>query len=150
MQAIHSKNTEKSRKLIEQAEQALKNNQFIKNALRELLDNLDEVAEKHSEIRDTMVREILSDTILYQFVFDSSTNDVPSDKDYAMFSDEGNEAVHKALVQFLTHPEVKAARQQLTTPEERLVVFQDGEIETSNGNSYDSYFGWVSSLPSRW
>jgi hypothetical protein len=141
---------EKSEKLIEQA---LKNNQLIKNALRELLDNLDEVAEKHSEINDTMVREILSDIILHFFVFDSPTNDAALDNDsdnyYAMFSDEGNEAVHKALVQFLTHPEAKAARQQLAIPEERLVVFQDAEVESSKGNSYDWYFGEVRSLSLR-
>lgn len=148
MQTIQRGNAEKSKKLIIQAEQALKNNQMIKNALRELLDNLDKVENKHPEIHDTMVREILCDTILDSFVFGSTTDDIyiPSDNEYAMFSNEGNEAVHKALVQFVTHPEVEEARRQLAIPEERLVIFQDDEVESSNGSHYDSYFGWVSSL----
>jgi hypothetical protein len=146
MEDIWRKNAEKSRELIIQAEQALKNNQLIKNALRELLDNLDDVASRYPQIGDTMVRDILSDTILHHFVLPSSTDDIPSDNYYAMLSDEGDEAVHQTLVKFLTHPEVKAARQQLTIPEERLVVFQDSEVESANGNDYSLYFGWVVNL----
>lgn len=146
MQATHRKNAEKSSKLIKQAEQALKNNQLIKNALRELLDNLDEVESKHPQIHDTMVRELLSKTILHYFVLDSYTDDIPSDTYYSMLSNEGDEAVHKALVQFLTHPEVRAAHQQLSIPEERLVVFQDDEVTSAQGNHYDWYFGWIISL----
>lgn len=143
LEDINRKKAEKSRELIKQAEQSLKNNQLIKNALRELLDNLEEVDSRYPQIHDTMVREILSDTILYHFVLDSANDEIPSDNSYEMLSDEADEAVHQALVQFLTHPEVKAARQQLTIPEERLVVFQDSEVESVNGNSYDWYFGWV-------
>ena len=142
----HQKHSEKSKKLIEQAKQKLDDNQLIKIALKELLDNLDEVANKHTEIKDTMTRELLSDTISDYFVHDSATDNLPSDNYYAMFSDEGNDAVYQALIQFLTHPEVVAAREQLSTPEERLVVFQDDEVQSNDGTTYDWYFGWVSSL----
>ncbi len=146
MEEIWREKAEKSGELIKQAEEALKNNQLIKNALRELLDNLEEVDSRYPQIHDTMVREILSDTILHYFVLSTDTEDIPLDNYYAMLSDKADEAVHKALVQFLTHPEVKVAHQQLTIPEERLVVFQDYEVKSVKGNHYDWYFGWIRSL----
>ncbi|MEO1288532.1 MAG: hypothetical protein AAFV93_12250 [Chloroflexota bacterium] len=148
MEAIHNIKAKESERLIKLASERLKDKQFIKNALKELLDNLDEVADKHPEVRDTMVREILCDTILQLFVF-NTTNEkllLGDCDEYAMYSDKGNQAVDKALTQFLNHPEVKTARQQLKIPEERLVVFQDSDIESSKGNHFGTYFGWVSSL----
>jgi hypothetical protein len=122
----------------------------IKNALEELLNNLDEVDAKHpGVIHDTVVREILNETIMYTLVLGSDIVDFSSDNDYYMGTDEGNEAVHKAIVQFLTHPEVNAARVQLTTPEERLAAFQDSDVQSSEGSHYDYFFGWTDGLPGR-
>ena len=120
----------------------------IKNALRELLENLDKISDKHGEIHDTAVREELHAALIDHFVFASPHDDFPLVGDYAMFTDEGNEEIYQVLGQFLNHLEVKAALTQLT-PQERLDVFQDDDIESSNGSTYDTYFGWVEHLRPR-
>lgn len=124
----------------------------IKNALQELLNNLDKVKDKYPQIRDTAVREDLHATIIDYFVFDPSSGGFPLNqlsKDFSMLRPKGDEMIHKALLQFLTHPDVIEARVQLTTPQERLDAFQDHEVQSSNGNSYDRYFGWSERLPPR-
>lgn len=122
----------------------------IKNALKELLDNLDEVDEKYPGIiHDTIVREELHLTMLGWFVKSPPCGKYPSETEYFMVSDEANNAVHQALVKFLTHSEVTAVCEELTTPEERLDAFQDGDVESSKGNTYDWYFGWSPGLPPR-
>jgi hypothetical protein len=60
-----------------------------------------------------------------------------------MFSDEGNALVKAALSRFLTHPDLVAATKNLKTPRERLDAFQDLEVESSEGNNYDEYFGYA-------
>ena len=145
MQDINRAKAEKSKKLIEVAKKKLEGNQFIKDALKELLNNLDEVANLHPEIHDTAVRELLNDAIVEGFVLNTHTPDTMSNN-YAMFSDEGNDAVHEAIMQFLQHPEVVAALQELTIPEERLTIFQDHDVKSSEDNEYDWYFGWIESL----
>ena len=118
----------------------------IKNALRELLNTLDKLNEKHRGMGDTVVREQLSAAMIDYFVLASPGKDFPLSGYYVKFTDQGNAEVHEALAQFLTHPEVKAALTQLT-PQERLDAFQDEEVESGNYRStYDNYFGWVEHL----
>src|ERR1700753_423948 len=111
----------------------------LKNALRELLNKLDKIDDKHGGMSDTVVREELHPAIIDHFVLASPGDDFPLGGDYAMLSDEGNEEVYKAIGQFLNHPEVKAALANLT-PQERLDAFQDNEVESSNGSLYYFYF----------
>jgi hypothetical protein len=118
----------------------------IKNALLELLNKLDEVGDNYQELSDTATREELHQAIIDHFVLASPGDDFPLSGSYAMFSDEGNEAVYKALGQFLNHAEVRAALTQLT-PQERLDAFQDDDVESSNGSTCDDYFGWIEQLP---
>lgn len=112
----------------------------IKNALRELLNNFDKIDDKHREITDTAVRERLSKAITDHFVRASPRDDFPLDSYYAMFTDESNEEIYKALGQFLNHPEVRAALMQLT-PQQRLDAFEDEKVESLNGSDYGNYFG---------
>lgn len=111
----------------------------INNALEELLNHLDEVRAKYRELHDTAVREELGDAIRYGFVHGSPTGNSPSNNVYAMFTDKGNKAVHKVIVQFLTHPEVKAALMQLT-PEERLAALLESEVQSSEGRNFIYFF----------
>jgi hypothetical protein len=110
----------------------------INNALEDLLNNLEEVSAKYGELHDTAVREKLGYAIRYLFVYGSPTRDSPSNNDYAMYTNKGNKAVHKIIVEFLTHPEVKAARVQLT-PEERLAALFESEVQSSTGNDFSSF-----------
>jgi hypothetical protein len=120
----------------------------LKNALQELLDNLDKIDDKHQELQDTAVREELHQAVIDHFVYASPGDDFPLSGDYAMFTDEGNEEIYTALGQFLNHLEVRTALTQMT-PQERLDAFQDDDVESSNGSTYDNYFGWAERLPRR-
>jgi hypothetical protein len=111
----------------------------INNALEELLNNLDEVGAKYGELHDTAVRERLGDAMRYGFVHNSPAGNSPSNNDYAMFTNKGNKAVHKVIVQFLTHPEVKAACVQLT-PEERLATLLESEVQSSKDSNFIGFF----------
>jgi hypothetical protein len=47
----------------------------------------------------------------------------------------------KIARRFLAHQDLLAASKRLKTPRERLDAFQDPEIESSEGNTQDEYFG---------
>ena len=121
----------------------------IKEALKQLLDNLDKVEGKYSELYDTAVREELHEVIMEFFIFGSTDAEIPADGDYAMFSDEGNKAVHQAVRTFLTHPQIRAALDESPPPIERLDAFQDDAVQSANGSDYEDYFGWLDELPPR-
>lgn len=113
----------------------------IKNALMTLLNALDKIAEQHREVYDTAVREEMAMAVHRAFIV--PVQDFELDTNFAMFSDEGNQHVRTALEQFLQHPEVTAAKVQISTPEERLAAFQDDSVETSEGTTYEDYFGYA-------
>ena len=111
----------------------------MKKALKQLLNSLDKVFEDHEELGDTDVRERLADVIQQAFI-DRKVGYVVPDE-FGMFSDEGNEKVKSALAKFLAHPDVVATGKKLATPKERLDAFANVEVESSEGNTYDEYFG---------
>jgi len=47
------------------------------------------------------------------------------------------------MQQLLAHPDVAAASRSLKTPEARLAAFQDTDVESSQGYTYDEYFGYA-------
>jgi len=113
----------------------------MKNALKELIDSLDEVFDDHEEVGDTAVREEMYDAVHKGFIQPQTGYVLPAK--FAMFSDEGDNAVRLALKKFLSHPEVVAASQSLKTPVARLAAFQDGEVASGQGNYFDEYFGYA-------
>ena len=65
--------------------------------------------------------------------------------EFGMFSPEGNKKVKAILAKFFANPDVAEAK-KLPTPKERLDAFQDIEVESSEGNTYDEYFGYNDSF----
>lgn len=113
----------------------------MKNALLKLLTDLDTIGAVHTEIFDTAVREELHGAIFDSFI--NKTEEYELSRYYAMFSDEANELIHEALERFLANPEVIAARDELATSKERLNVFQNSSVVSSEGIEIGDYFGWV-------
>jgi hypothetical protein len=112
----------------------------MKKALEQLINALDKVFEEHEEVGDTAVRELMYDAVHKSFIVPQAAYELP--EEFGMFSNEGNQKVRAALKKFLTHPDVAAAATKLKTPKERLDAFQDVDVESSEGNSYDEYFGY--------
>jgi hypothetical protein len=111
----------------------------MKNALKQLIDSLDAIFADHEELGDTAVRNFMFDAVHQSFIIPQPDYELP--EDFGMFSEEGNRKVRAALKKFLAHPEVVAAASRLRTPKERLDAFQDADVESSDGNIYEEYFG---------
>jgi hypothetical protein len=114
---------------------------LMKKALKQLINALDKVFEEHEEVGDTAVREFMYDAVHKSLIVPQPGYELPDD--FGMFSEEGNRKVRAALKKFFAHPEVAAAPTRLKTPKERLDAFQDGDVESSEGNMYDEYFGYA-------
>jgi hypothetical protein len=108
-------------------------------ALKQLINALDKVFAEHKEVGDTDVREQMYYAVHKGFIAPRHGYALPAK--FGMFSDEGDKKVRAALQKFLAHPEVAAASRSLKTPEARLAVFQNTDVESSAGNTYDEYFG---------
>jgi hypothetical protein len=113
----------------------------VKKALKQLINALDKVFEEHDEVGDTAVREFKYDAVQKSFIVPQAGYELP--EEFGMFSEEGNRKVRSALKKFLAHPEVAAAATKLKTPKERLDAFQNVDVESSEGNTYDEYFGYA-------
>jgi hypothetical protein len=111
----------------------------MKKALKQLINALDKMFETHEEVGDTAVREAMYEALHKSFINPVEGYTLPDE--FGMFSPGGDKKVRAALVKFLAHPEVVAAGKDLKTPKERLSAFQDGDVESSEGNNYDEYFG---------
>jgi hypothetical protein len=113
----------------------------MKQALKQLIDDLDAIFEEHEELGDTDVREQMAMAIHQAFI--APQPDYALAKTFGMFSEEGNSSVREALDAFLEDPDVVAAKESLGTPQDRLDAFQDISVESDEGNTYDEYFGYT-------
>jgi hypothetical protein len=116
---------------------------FMKRALKQLINALDKVFEEHEEVGDTAVREFMYAAVHKSFIVPEPGYGLPTE--FGMFSEEGDRKVRAALEKFLTHPDVAAAATRLKAPQERLDAFQDNDVESSEENTYDEYFGYAES-----
>jgi hypothetical protein len=109
--------------------------------LRRLLDRLDAIAEQHGEVGDTAVREAISDAVFDGFLRPISAFALPDR--YAMFSEEGDLLVKRALGEFPQAAKHSAAEAGLSTFHERLSALQDVEVRSAGGSYFDDYLGWA-------
>jgi hypothetical protein len=116
----------------------------MKKALKQLINALDKLAEDgHDEVMDTDVREQMHDAVYKTLVEPQPDYQLPDE--FGMFSPEGNKKVKTILTKFFAHPELIEA-QKLPSSKARLDAFQDDEVESAEGNTYDEYFGYNDSF----
>ncbi len=113
----------------------------MKTALKQLVDDLDSVFAEHEEVGDTDVREQMYEAVSKSFIIPQPGYVLPAE--FGMFSDDGNKKVKSALRKFFAQPDVLAASSQIKTPEARLAAFQDTNVKSSKGHTYDEYFGYA-------
>jgi hypothetical protein len=110
------------------------------SALAGLLDALEEVADQHSEIFDTDVRERVWVVVDRCYVRRHGTFEVPSE--LGMFSVDGNVRLKTALDRHLRNLLSAAETDGLETEAERLAVIQNSEIRSSRqGFAFEDFFG---------
>lgn len=111
--------------------------------LLDLLTDLDALAEDYSELGDTETRERMTEAVVLAFLKPQAGYSLPAD--LGLFSAEGNAAVRAALEKYIAHAGARAAAIGLSTPDERLAIFQ-APVYTDEGNCGDEYFGWLDNL----
>lgn len=109
--------------------------------LRQLLDALDEIAEDHEEIYDTVCRERMGDPVFHLFIKPNASFVLESD--LGLFSEEGNRRTRAALLRYVREATSLASRLGVDGFHSRLAEFQNNEVRSGNGNYYDDYFGWM-------
>jgi hypothetical protein len=113
----------------------------MKKLLRRLLNRLGRIGEKYEEVYDTEVREAMGNAVFAGFIRARRNYALPDD--FAMFQPEGNKAVKEALGEYIAAANARAAELGLTSFHDRLAAFQDGEVESTDGNFFDDFFGWA-------
>jgi hypothetical protein len=140
VKALVEEDLERLKRKIDKKEAAFnKRTEVIKHALKSFLTALDKIFAKHEELGDTQVREEMFAAIIKGFIKPERTYKLPAK--FGMFSEQANFLVRAAIQGFLDHPEVKAAKKALTSPDERLNAFQDFTVETKEGINVFEYFG---------
>jgi hypothetical protein len=85
------------------------------------------------------VREALHETLNYYFVWAKPVQELP--RSYAMFSEAGDQAVSKAVAEFLSKATTLATQHGIAVGRDRLAVLQDESIRTPQGEQYDLFIG---------
>jgi len=114
----------------------------MKKSLMALLNAMDKIAEDFEEVTDTDVREQMRDAIEKSLLQPVASYQLPDE--FGMFEPEGNAKVKAALAKFIAAAEAEAGG--LKTRADRLRAFQDIDVESRDGNTYDEYFGYDDSL----
>ncbi|MDR1141258.1 MAG: immunity 26/phosphotriesterase HocA family protein [Planctomycetaceae bacterium] len=112
----------------------------IKKPLQRILNRLDTIAQSHGEVTDTDVRDVLHSVVWEGFIDMKKNYSLPDN--FAMFSKSGNKKVRTAIEKFLESVRTLSSEiPALKDKESRFEAFQDIEIQSKEGSTYDEYFG---------
>jgi hypothetical protein len=116
----------------------------MKKSLKALLNAMDKIFEDFEELGDTAVRERMREAVEKAVLTPVAGYVLPDE--FGMFEPKGDAKVKAALARFIEAAKVEVESAGLTTREDRLRAFQDLDVESREGNSYDEYFGYDDSL----
>lgn len=111
----------------------------MRKALKLLLNRMDAIAGRFEEVGDTAVREAMREAIEKSVLEPVGGYVLP--EEFGMYEPEGDAEVKTALEKFTAAANVECAAAGLATREARLGAFQDGGVTSTEGTSYDEYFG---------
>jgi hypothetical protein len=116
----------------------------MKKALRSLLNDMETIWDEHGELTDTVIRDEMREALERSFFAPTEGYALPDE--YGMDSPEGNSKVKAALLKFVRAATTEATEGGLSTREDRLRAFQDGEVLSPSGYPYDEFFGYDDSV----
>jgi len=111
----------------------------VREAVLQLYQALEDLAADHEELSDTDVREQLAETLAWYFVWNKPTDVLP--RSYGMFTEEGDEAVRRAVERFLKAALPLATAERLAPGRKRHDVLQDKQLLTRGKQRYDAFIG---------
>jgi hypothetical protein len=112
----------------------------MKKPLKALLNALDKIAEDHEELTDTDVREQMREAVEQALIQPVPNYQLPDE--FGMFEPEGNAKIKTVLTKFINAAKLELEAAGLKTRADRLNAFQDIDVESREGNTYDEYFGY--------
>lgn len=121
----------------------MSSDEIMNKILLEMLEALEDLAKRHTELYDTETRGQMLAAICAGFVKPRPNVPVPST--FVMFSDEGDNAVCKILNKYISVAKQRAEEIGLEHPSDRLAAFY-GEVETDEGRAVDDFFGWIEAI----
>lgn len=101
------------------------------------LNQLEEISKEHDELTDTDVRVRLHEILNWYFIWDNSLEDFP--KRYAMFSDEADNLVYEAILEFVQKAKIEC--KGIVVGQARNDLLEGLKLKTEQGNEYDWYLG---------
>lgn len=108
--------------------------------LSELLNDLEDVGSRHEELYDSECREQISGPIFEAFLANRKDYVLPDD--FGLFSEGANAAVKASLAKFISKATTLSQELGLMTFHQRLSAFQNEDVRSSEGQYYDSFFGY--------
>jgi len=111
----------------------------IVEPLKKLLTRMDGIMEKHDELCDTLIRDQLHDAVFDAFILPQADYVLP--EEFSMNTKAGDKRVRSALAAFIKKATTLATKAKLEPGLSRLAAFQDIEVTSENGCTYDEYFG---------
>ena len=111
----------------------------LDRSIRVLYLELEKLADSNDELTDTDVREALHMTLNNFFVWGKALDRLPIS--YGMFSREGDEAVARAVNNFLFSVHSTSELSAIPKGKERLNRLQNPNILTPGGCQYDDFIG---------
>lgn len=113
----------------------------MEELLRRLLNELSRLGVDHGEIFDSECREQMSRAVYDAFL--KGTPNAEIGNNFGLHSEQGNQAVRKALADYIVEAKAKAIELGLIGFHARLSAFQNERVESENeGNYYDDFFGY--------
>jgi hypothetical protein len=111
----------------------------VKELLRKLLLRLEAVGIQNGEIYDTVCRDAMGEAVFSTFLLPEADYEFP--EDFGLCTPEANQAVRKALLEYVTAARSLAPSEGLRTFQQRLAALQDVSVITEDGGTYDEFFG---------
>ncbi len=108
-------------------------------AVLQWLNDLERVAGEHCEFTDSEVREAVHRALSHHYVWGHARTEARLD--YAMYSDQGNAAIDRALARFLDAIESAERNQPTPLGQARLDRLQAPGLVTTGGRRYDELYG---------
>jgi hypothetical protein len=110
-------------------------------ALHILLNELESVEHDYPEIYSEDCAMQMRDAILSGFILQKEGYVLP--QRFGLHDDDGNQTLHLALTRYVERVSALAVGLNVTTPQERLEMFQDKNVVSFHQKRVDIFFRWI-------
>ncbi|QJW98591.1 hypothetical protein FTUN_6186 [Frigoriglobus tundricola] len=111
----------------------------MKELLLQLLQRLQAIGTRNGEIYDTECRDAMAAAVFSTFLLPEAEYQFP--KEFGLCTADANQAVRGALLEYVTAARELAPVARLCTFQQRLAALQDVSVITTDGGTYDEFFG---------